>query len=80
MTDTMTDQAFIVLAQIASRAATLETIALQLHHEYNKPGHTVPNLQRQLTAIARIHNELVADLERGLSVWNAQPPAYCTQR
>jgi len=79
MPHTSTDHAFIILAQIASRAATLETIALQLREHYRQCGHTVPNLEQQLTAIASIGNELVADLQRGLSVWNAQPPAYCQQ-
>lgn len=47
------DQAYHLLAQIAARAATLETLALNLQRTPDPPGQPAPN-QRDLYRIALV--------------------------
>ncbi len=46
-----TDNAYKLLAQLAARAATLETLALNLQRSPDRPGQPAPNL-RDLHRIA----------------------------
>lgn len=59
-----TDQAYHLLAQIAARAATLETLALNLQRTPDRPGQPAPN-QHDLYRIAL---EITAHLCKALAL------------